>query len=96
MKVVAPGFLMFVCALVLTDGAPMQTEPSAVQRLAGAITELKAVVKEDPRNADTHNLLAYSFREQAKPDLPMAFEHYRTALKLNPDHNGAHEYIGEA
>jgi tetratricopeptide (TPR) repeat protein len=28
--------------------------------------------------------------------LTQAFEHYRIALKLNPDHKGAHEYIGEA
>ena len=25
-----------------------------------------------------------------------AYEHYNTALKLNPNHKGAHEYIGEA
>ena len=108
MKVVLLSCLMLVCTLTLADGAPTETEPSAVQRLAtatsaiqaknwsAAITELKAVVKKDPRNADAHNLLAYSFRKQARPDLPMAFEHYRTALKLNPNHKGAHEYIGEA
>ena len=49
-----------------------------------------------PGNADAHNLLAYSYRKQATPDLPKAFEHYNTALKLNPSHKGAHEYIGEA
>ena len=61
-----------------------------------AISELNVAVKEQPRNADAHNLLAYSFRKQATPDLPKAFEHYTTALKLNPNHKGAHEYIGEA
>ena len=61
-----------------------------------AISELSTAVKEQPRNADAHNLLAYSFRKQATPDLPKAFEHYTTALKLNPNHKGAHEYIGEA
>ena len=25
-----------------------------------------------------------------------AYEHYNKALKLNPNHKGAHEYIGEA
>ncbi len=63
---------------------------------AAAITELKTAVREEPRNADAHNLLAYSYRKQAKPDLPKAFEHYGIALKLNPNHRGAHEYIGEA
>ena len=61
-----------------------------------AINELSAAVKEQPGNADAYNLLAYSFRKQATPDLPKAFEHYTTALKLNPNHKGAHEYIGEA
>ena len=61
-----------------------------------AISELSAVVKEQPGNADAQNLLAYSFRKQATPDLPKAFEHYNMALKLNPNHKGAHEYIGEA
>jgi tetratricopeptide (TPR) repeat protein len=61
-----------------------------------AISELSAAVKEQPGNADAYNLLAFSFRKQAKPDLPKAFEHYSNALKLNPNHKGAHEYIGEA
>ena len=61
-----------------------------------AIGELGAAVKEQPGNADAHNLLAFSFRKQATPNLPKAFEHYTTALTLNPNHKGAHEYIGEA
>lgn len=63
---------------------------------ARAKTELDAAWREDPRNADVHNLLGYSYRKRANPDLPKAFEHYNTALKLNPNHKGAHEYIGEA
>jgi Tfp pilus assembly protein PilF len=61
-----------------------------------ALAELKVAVRDEPRNADAHNLLAYSYRKQAKPDLPNAFEHYNIALKLNPNHRGAHEYLGEA
>ncbi|WP_341902543.1 tetratricopeptide repeat protein [Polaromonas sp. YR568] len=61
-----------------------------------SIAELTVEVRERPGNADAHNLLAYSYRKQATPDLPKAFEHYNTALKLNPKHKGAHEYIGEA
>lgn len=61
-----------------------------------ALAELKIAVREEPKNADAHNLLAYSYRKQAVPDLPKAFEHYTTALKLDPKHKGAHEYIGEA
>ena len=61
-----------------------------------AISELDQAVRAEPRNADAHNLLAYSYRKQATPDLPKAFEHYKAALSLNPKHRGAHEYIGEA
>ena len=61
-----------------------------------AMNELNAAVREEPRNADVHNLLGYSYRKRATPDLPKAFEHYGTALKLDPRHKGAHEYIGEA
>jgi Flp pilus assembly protein TadD len=61
-----------------------------------AIAELRITVREEPKNADAHNLLAYSYRKQAKPDLARAFEHYKIALQLDPKHKGAHEYIGEA
>ncbi|NJM43102.1 MAG: tetratricopeptide repeat protein [Brachymonas sp.] len=61
-----------------------------------AIAELRIAVRDEPKNADAHNLLAYSYRKQAKPDLSKAFEHYKIALQLDPKHKGAHEYIGEA
>jgi len=61
-----------------------------------AVTELTVLVREQPGLADGHNLLAFAFRKQATSNLPRAFEHYRIALKLDPNHKGAHEYIGEA
>ena len=61
-----------------------------------AMSELNVAAREEPRNADVHNLLGYSYRKRATPDLAKAFEHYGTALKLDPRHKGAHEYIGEA
>lgn len=92
-------------SVLARDVAP---EPTAMERLANArsaiktqdwsvsIFELTAVVREQPGNADAHNLLAYSYRKQPTPDLAKAFEHYNIALRLNPSHKGAHEYIGEA
>ncbi len=89
-------------------GTTVAAQPSTNDRLSRArdaiknkdwqksLTELNAAVKADPRNADVHNLLGYSYRKQATPDLVKAFEHYKTALSLNPKHKGAHEYIGEA
>lgn len=61
-----------------------------------AIAELQAVVETEPGNADAHNLLGFSHRKQARPDLAKAFTHYRLALQIDPRHKGAHEYIGEA
>jgi Tfp pilus assembly protein PilF len=61
-----------------------------------AQVNLREAVREDPNNADAHNLLAYTYRKQNKPDLAKAFEHYKAALTIDPQHRGAHEYIGEA
>jgi Flp pilus assembly protein TadD len=47
-----------------------------------------------PDDADLHNSLAYAYRNQGR--YPLAFEHYRRALAIDPRHKGAHEYIGEA
>lgn len=63
---------------------------------SGAQRELAVAVREAPRNADVHNLLGYTYRKRASPDLAKAFEHYEIALKIDPRHKGAHEYIGEA
>jgi Tfp pilus assembly protein PilF len=61
-----------------------------------ALRELQAQLRETPQDADVHNLLGYSYRKRANPDVPKAFEHYQAALKINPNHRGAHEYIGQA
>lgn len=67
-----------------------------VKDWSGALSQLETAVRAEPRNADVHNLLGYSYRKQATPNLAKAFEHYNTALRLDPKHKGAHEYIGEA
>ncbi|WP_295951822.1 tetratricopeptide repeat protein [Rhodoferax sp.] len=61
-----------------------------------AQTELNAALRDEPRNADIHNLLGYTARKSSPPHLPEAFAHYKTALEINPQHRGAHEYLGEA
>ena len=89
-------------------GPTVAAQPSTGERMSKAreaiknkdwqksLAELNAAVKMEPRNPDIHTLLGLSYRKQAKPDLPKAFEHYKTALSLNPKHKGALEYIGEA
>jgi Flp pilus assembly protein TadD len=62
----------------------------------GAAAVMQKAVARDPRNADYHNLLAYAIRNGANPDMDLVFKHYGEALRLDPKHRGAHEYIGEA
>ena len=47
------------------------------------------------KKADVYNLLGFSYRKQSEPDLDKAFDAYTTALEANPEHLGAHEYLGE-
>jgi Flp pilus assembly protein TadD len=53
----------------------------------------KAAAKQ-PENANAFNMLAYAYRKSGNLDL--AFKNYSEALRLDPRHRGAHEYIGEA
>jgi Tfp pilus assembly protein PilF len=57
---------------------------------------LKDATDRNPGNADYHNLYAYSIRKGANPDMSLVFKHYNEALRLDPRHRGAHEYLGEA
>lgn len=100
--------LLLVGPISVAKAADTPSTPTASERIEAArkaiyaknwrvaLNELREAVKEEPRNADVHNLMGYSYRKQAKPDLQKAFEHYKTALEINPQHLGAHEYIGEA
>lgn len=59
-----------------------------------AIQSLQKAAAVDGANADVQNLLGYSYRHTGQ--FKEAFAHYKEALRLNPRHRGAHEYIGEA
>jgi Flp pilus assembly protein TadD len=48
----------------------------------------------DAKNADIQNWLGFAQRKQG--NFNAAFAAYNEALRLNPDHKAAHEYIGEA
>ena len=66
------------------------------QDWTGAQTILRDAVARNPQDADSHNLYAYSLRKADKPAMDLVFRHYNEALRLDPKHRGAHEYIGEA
>jgi Tfp pilus assembly protein PilF len=108
LSALAVSLLLGATAAHAADTGGSAAQPTASERVQTAreaikskdwkrsMAELKLAVRDEPRNADAHNLLGYSYRKQAAPDLAKAFEHYNTALKLDPKHKGAHEYIGEA
>ena len=64
------------------------------KKWADAIKALSSAALRDTRNADIQNYLGYAYRNAGQMD--QAFAHYERALKLNPRHRGAHEYVGEA
>jgi len=57
---------------------------------------LRKALRGEPRNAEYHNLYAYAMRKGERPAMDLVFRHYHEALRLRPDHRGAHEYLGEA
>jgi Flp pilus assembly protein TadD len=59
-----------------------------------AVDLLGKAAAAEPKNADIRNWLGFSYRKLG--NLDAAFAQYREALKLNPRHKAAHEYIGEA
>lgn len=59
---------------------------------SGAMPLLEKVVHEDDQNADAYHLLGDSLRRQERYD--EALRNYQRALKLAPNHRGAHASIG--
>ena len=56
----------------------------------------RAALERAPLRADAHNLYAYSLRRGPNPPMDLVFRHYNEALRLDPRHVGAHEYLAEA
>jgi len=59
-----------------------------------AVAHLSKAAAAEPDNADIQNWLGFAQRKLGNMDA--AFAAYAAALKLNPQHKHAHEYIGEA
>ena len=58
-----------------------------------ALGHLAKAAEETPNDVDVYNLLGYSYRNLGQFEKVM--EHYRRALSIDPQHRGAHEYMGE-
>jgi len=72
------------------------TLASEKQDWKAAAAVLEEGLQKSPNNADYHNLLAYSIRKGPDPDMSAVFKHYNEALRIDPKHKNAHEYLGEA
>ena len=68
----------------------------ANQDWAGAQAAARKAVERNPQNADAHNLYAFSMRKGPNPQMDLVFRHYNEALRIDPKHRAAHEYLGEA
>jgi len=82
-----------------TRSDPMMDRYSAAserQDWKTAATAMRDAIASDPRNPDYHSLYAYSLRKSGSADMDLVFKHYNEALRLDPKHKGAHEYLGEA
>jgi Flp pilus assembly protein TadD len=60
----------------------------------GAIKLLEKAAAKNASNPDVYTLLGFAERNRGNTDV--AFAHYEKALRLDPKHLGAHEYVGEA
>jgi Flp pilus assembly protein TadD len=59
-----------------------------------AAAHLGKAAATEPENADIQNWLGFAQRQLG--NMEAAFSAYNTALKLDPRHKRAHEYLGEA
>lgn len=92
-------------ALAAGDSAPAAAADPVLERVSAATAKqdwaaaqaiLRDAVQKSPGNADYHNMYAYTMRKGASPDMNLVFKHYNEALRIDPKHRGAHEYLGEA
>ena len=63
------------------------------ENFPAAIKSLESQLEGHPESADLYNLLGFSYRNLDQYDTALA--HYQTALGIDPEHKGAHEYLGE-
>ncbi|HXM00312.1 MAG TPA: tetratricopeptide repeat protein [Rhizomicrobium sp.] len=63
------------------------------EKYADAIPYLDRALMQKPNSADVLNYLGFTHRMLG--DYPGSLDYYQRALARDPDHKGAHEYLGE-
>ncbi|HJW41733.1 MAG TPA: tetratricopeptide repeat protein [Rhizomicrobium sp.] len=63
------------------------------EKYSDAIPHLLIALADKPGDADILNYLGYTKRMTG--DFPSSLDYYRRALTSDPNHKGAHEYLGE-
>lgn len=84
-------------AAVATDPVLREAQTAISKKdWPAALGTLQKALAGNAQNAEYHNLYAYSLRKSVHPNMDEVFAHYGEALRIDPKHLGAHEYIGEA
>ncbi|HUQ75040.1 MAG TPA: hypothetical protein VM183_09960 [Burkholderiales bacterium] len=107
MKFLLTILALLTCAeLALAADTPSSAPRDAAMERYSAAAErqdwksaagvMREALSANPGNADYHNLYAYSLRKSGTSEMDLVFKHYNEALRIEPKHKGAHEYIGEA
>ncbi len=80
----------------VTEDADYKAGKAAIEKedWKKAISAMESVSRKYRDEAAAYNWLGYAYRKSG--DLNRAFQNYNYALRLDPKHRGAHEYIGEA
>jgi Tfp pilus assembly protein PilF len=91
-----PGSNPSVSAPTVAERLASARKALDAKEYASAMRELNSALRDDPRNADIHNLLGYTYRTQPQPNLIKSIDHYKAGLRIDPKHRGLHEYIGQA
>jgi tetratricopeptide (TPR) repeat protein len=104
------SFLLLACWTALAEPRPEPYGAGAdvfsdtrqalqSQQWLQALDALRQLSREMPEitdDAEYHNLMGYSLRQASPSHLGAAVDHYQQALRLDPAHVQAREYLGQA
>jgi len=77
----------------VTDDYAMALRLIHREKYADAVPYLDRALQQRPYSADILNYLGFTHRMLG--DYPGSLDYYQRALARDPDHKGAHEYLGE-